>query len=98
MTKHRARKFLLLARTPEVRRTLQSLLLQPFPCSFAEESLRPILNMSWEQDPVSDRARAIEVICQILVVSTAAEILVEFPILPTLVLLGNWDPGSPSRP
>lgn len=54
--------------------------------------------MSWEQDPVTDRARAIEVICQILVVSTAAEILVEFPILPTLVLLGNWDPGSPSRP
>lgn len=47
---------------------------------------------------MSDRARAVEVICQLLAVNTAAEILVEFPMLPTLVLLGNGDPGSPNRP
>lgn len=66
---------------------------QLFPCDFVEESLRPILtpllNTSWEQDPVPARARASEVTCQIPAVSTAAKIFVDFPMLLTLVLLGT---------
>lgn len=54
--------------------------------------------MSWEQNPVTDRARILEVICQILAVRTAAEIFGDFPVMLSLVVLGNWDPGGPGRP
>lgn len=54
----------------------------------------PLLNTSWEQEPTPDRARALDGICQI----SAAEILVVFPMLLTLVVLGNWNPGVPGKP